>query len=90
MRVWVHVSKKKLSGGFFLLTYTLTHTHTRIHTYPHTHLTYRHSTLKKGMEVQEHIKKQLKLVYKNTFFQAISLQLKHFIVLTLNAYSQEF
>ena len=35
--VWLHVRKKKLSDGFFLLTYTLTHTHTRIHNYPHTH-----------------------------------------------------
>ena len=36
---------------------------------------YRHSKLKKGMEVQEHIKKQLKL-YKNTFCQLFHCKIK--------------
>ena len=38
---------------------------------------YRHSKLKKGMEVQEHIKKQLKL-YKNTFCQLFHCKIQTF------------
>ena len=38
---------------------------------------YRHSKLKKGMEVQEHVKKQLKL-YKNTFCQLFHCKIQTF------------
>ena len=38
---------------------------------------YRHSKLKKGMEVQEHIKKQLKL-YKNTFCRLFHCKIQTF------------
>ena len=51
--------------------------------------TYRHSKLKKGMEVPEH-QEQLKLVYKNTILPSYFIAIETFHCPNLNTYSQEF